>query len=552
MGTFARVPRSILTAGAIVAVALAIGRHEPAHAQSRATILAVTSDADRRAWDGTIDAMTRTGELERRREDADFLLPGRTHERFAQRYKGVPVFGGDVTRQTNAGSTVSLFGTIYNDIDMAVDPALTVDAALAVVKRESGVDLGATRAPQLMILPLDGQYRLVYHAKTFSDLGAFEYFIDANSGAVVRRLDAAQRQTAKIGTGTGVLGDQKKLSVNQSGGTYLADDELRPPFLFTFDMRGNLTRMNFILNGAINPSLSDVASSSNNVWTDQAVVDAHAYAGYVYDYYYKRFGRRGLDNQNLEMWSFVHPVIRSQAPSVPSSVLNEFYVNAFYAGDGIMVYGEGIPANLTLGGQHFDYFSGALDVVGHELTHGVTDYSSGLIYQFESGALNESFSDMMGTSIEFYYQPAGSGPLRADYIMGEDIATPGGFRSMSNPAAYGQPDHYSRRLVVTGPPTDDNDDGGVHTNSGIGNQFYYLAIEGGVNRTSGLTVQGVGAANREQIEKVVYRAFTQMMPANATYSVARAATIQSARDLYGAGSAAERAVTQSWTAVGVN
>ncbi len=123
---------------------------------------------------------------------------------------------------------------------------------------------------------------------------------------------------------------------------------------------------------------------------------------------------------------------------------------------------------------------------------------------------------------------------------------------MSNPAAYGQPDHYSRRLVVTGPPTDDNDDGGVHTNSGIGNQFYYLAIEGGVNRTSGLTVQGVGAANRDQIEKVVYRAFTQMMPANATYSVARAATIQSARDLYGAGSAAERAVTQAWTAVGVN
>jgi Zn-dependent metalloprotease len=73
-----------------------------------------------------------------------------------------------------------------------------------------------------------------------------------------------------------------------------------------------------------------------------------------------------------------------------------------------------------------------------------------------------------------------------------------------------------------------------------------------VNRTSGLTVQGVGAANRDQIEKVIYRAFTQMMPANATYSVARAVTIQSARDLYGAGSAAERAVTQAWTAVGVN
>jgi Zn-dependent metalloprotease len=82
--------------------------------------------------------------------------------------------------------------------------------------------------------------------------------------------------------------------------------------------------------------------------------------------------------------------------------------------------------------------------------------------------------------------------------------------------------------------------------------MYYLAIEGGTNRTSGLSVQGVGGANREQIEKVIYRAFTQLMPANSTFSVARAATIQAARDLYGTNSAAERAVTQAWTAVGVN
>ena len=81
---------------------------------------------------------------------------------------------------------------------------------------------------------------------------------------------------------------------------------------------------------------------------------------------------------------------------------------------------------------------------------------------------------------------------------------------------------------------------------------FYLAIEGGTNRTSGLSVQGVGAANREQMERVFYRAFTQMLPANATFAVARAATIQAARDLFGANSAAERAVTQAWTAVGVN
>jgi thermolysin len=169
-----------------------------------------------------------------------------------------------------------------------------------------------------------------------------------------------------------------------------------------------------------------------------------------------------------------------------------------------------------------------------------------LIYRNESGALNESFSDMMGTSVEFFIQPPGNGSLKADYLLGEDVVRPGGIRSMSDPASFGDPDNYSKRFLGSA------DNGGVHINSAIPNQMYYLAIEGGTNRTSGLSVQGVGGANREQIEKVVYRAFTQLMPANSTFSVARAATIQAARDLYGANSAAERAVTQAWTAVGVN
>jgi len=205
---------------------------------------------------------------------------------------------------------------------------------------------------------------------------------------------------------------------------------------------------------------------------------------------------------------------------------------------------------MTAGGQHWDYLAGAIDVVAHELTHGITDYTSDLIYENESGALNESFSDMMGTAVEFFYQQPGAGPMQADYLLGEDVITPGGIRSMANPGAFGDPDHYSKRLVT--PNDSAHDNGGVHTNSGIPNHVYYLAIEGGTNRTSGLSVEGVGQANREQIEKVMYRAFTQMMPSNATFSVARAVTIQAAVDLYGASSAAARAITQAWTAVGVN
>ena len=244
------------------------------------------------------------------------------------------------------------------------------------------------------------------------------------------------------------------------------------------------------------------------------------------------------------MLSLVHPVRRTDFSTL-FSTYDEYFTNAFYAGDGIMVYGVGLPATFTLGGQVWDYMSGALDVVAHELTHGVTEYTSNLIYRNESGALNEAFSDMMGTAAEFYWQQPGNLALRADYLMGEDVVRPGGIRSMENPQAYGDPDHYSKRFLGSA------DNGGVHINSGIANQAYYLAIEGGTNRTSGLAVQGVGQANREQIEKSFYRAFTQMLPANATFTTARVATIQAARDLYGAGSAAERAIREAWTAVGV-
>jgi len=490
--------------------------------------------------------MVRDGSLQLRRTTGDTLMSDRVHERLNQYYKGIRVQGGDVARQTDRGVSISIFGNVYSDISVGIDPVLTTSDAAAIVKRESGIDLGAAKMPQLLILPQDDGYRLVYHAKAYSLEGGTEYFIDANDGSIVMTLDAAQRQSAVVGVGTGVLGDQKKMSVASQAGTFFADDLLRPPLLWTIDMHQNLQRTLDFLNGLIDLNEPDRASDSDNKWTDGAIVDAHTYVGYTYDYYYKRFGRKGLDNNNIHLASLVHTVDRNAFRTVSSPIFGSYFVNAFYAGDGIMVYGEGLPPNQTSGGQFWNYLSGALDVTAHELSHGVTEFTSNLIYQGESGALNESFSDMMGTSVEFFYQPAGSGPMRADYLLGEDVVTPGGIRNMANPSQFGDPDHYSRRY--TGPL----DNGGVHINSAIGNQWFYLAIEGGTNRTSGLIVQGVGSANREQIERVVYRAFTQLMPANANYSTARAVTIQAATDLYGASSAATRAVTQAWAALGVN
>ena len=542
-----RVGRTLVAGIAVSLGVVVVLFHSAVRAQDRPSrSIAATDPASLRSWDSAVDSMVRDGSLQVRRTTDDTLISDRAHERLNQYYKGIRVHGGDVARQTERGVSVSIFGTVYPDINLSVDPALTTSDAAAIVKRESGVDLGPSKMPQLLILPQDNGYRLVYHAKAYTLDSASEYFIDANDGSIVMTLDAAQRQTAAVGVGTGVLNDQKKMSVTAEGGMFFADDSLRPPLLWTIDMHGNLQRTLDFLNGLISLNEPDRASDSDNKWTDSATVDAHTYVGWTYDYYYKRFGRKGLDNNNIQLASLVHTVNRSAIFSATSSVLNTFYLNAGYYGDGIMIFGEGLPSNLTISGQFWNYLSGALDVTAHELSHGVTDYTSNLIYQGESGALNESFSDMMGTSVEFFYQPAGSGPMKADYLIGEDVVTPGGLRSMANPSAFGDPDHYSQRYTGV------LDNGGVHTNSAIGNQWFYLAIEGGTNRTSGLQVTGVGSANREQIERVVYRAFTQLMPANATYSTARAVTIQAATDLYGASSAATRAVTQAWAAMGVN
>jgi bacillolysin len=500
-----------------------------------------------RDWGARVERLVSSGELQLRTVREDTMIAGRQHERLAQVYKGLRVFGGELVRQTEGPFTLTVFGTFYEGIDLEVAPRLRpADAERAVTALGATVrDLDAT---ELLVLPLEGRgYRLAYQVRGLLDRDRFdvrEYFVDAGSGEIL--LDFTDLQSQVAGIATGVFNDRKKISVRQSGATYVADDRLRPPVITTYDFKGNILKILFLQN-ASQLQASDLAADADNNWTDGANVDAHVYTGYTYDYYFKRHGRRGLDNGNAPIFGITHTVRREDIFVFPNDqFIGELYLNAFYYAPGrFMVFGEGLPSNLRFQGQAWNYLAGGLDVVAHELSHGVTVYSSNLIYQGESGALNESFSDMMGTSVEFYFQTPGSGSLQADYLLGEDVVTPGGLRSMQNPVAYGDPDHYSIRF------TGSEDGGGVHTNSGIPNHAFYLAIEGGTHRLSRVAVQGVGAGNREQIERVFYRAFTSFLTPSANFAQARAATIQAARELYGAGSAAERAVTQAWTAVGV-
>ena len=481
-------------------------------------------------WSSWLASGTSSGQWRLRAVQRDPDLPARRHQRYAQIINGVPVFGAEVVQQLDEnGATRTVFGGLYEGLSVDTQPTLTAEQARHVVEAAVGQTGSVVGQPELFVLPLDNGVFLtdMITAWSLSPPSEIRYFVDAHSGAIVFSYQNLKQDTPVIGLGTGAWGDRKKMSTQETGsGLFSAQDRLRPAPITTYDLK---------FTGYFYGT--EVATDSDNNWADSMVVDAHNYAGITYDYYYQRHGRHGIDDHDMPVINLVH-VFRN-------------YFNAFWTDDlDAMVYGDG----GVIGGVRFAPFSSAIDVAAHEMTHGVTSRTWNGIYLSESGALNEAFSDIMGTSVEFFAQPVGSGRLMADYWLGEDLSDPFNpakyaIRSMANPGLFGDPDNYSRRY--TGPLDADHDNGGVHINSGIANQAFYLLIEGGTNRTSGLRVTGLGAANRAKAEKIFFRGFTLYLTPSATFSDARRATSQAASDLYGSTGTEFQQVQAAWNAVGV-
>ena len=237
----------------------------------------------------------------------------------------------------------------------------------------------------------------------------------------------------------------------------------------------------------------------------------------VYDYYKDVFGRLSFDDLDTELTSSVH--------------YGSSYFNAFWDGQQ-MVYGDA------------DKFAQAFDVIAHELTHGVTQYTSNLIYEHQSGALNESWSDVMAV---FAGCSSATGTADCNWLMG-DTLNYGALRDLSNPPAYNDPDHMS--LYLWWPLERDN--GGVHKNSGIPNKAAYLLTAGTAGGTfHGVTVTGIGYIKAEQI---YYRAMKNYLTTYSDFTAARASLYQSCRDLIGSfGITSDDCdqVSNAWAAVGV-
>ncbi len=256
--------------------------------------------------------------------------------------------------------------------------------------------------------------------------------------------------------------------------------------------------------------------------SDSAAMAAYNNLGSTYDFYKNVFGRDSYDGSGASLIATVH--------------FSSNYNNAYWNGSQ-MVFGDG-------DGSTFSSLSGALDVVAHELTHAVTEYTANLTYSYESGALNEATSDIMGCTAEAYHD----GGVNSDtWKMGEDIYTPGtpgdALRYINDPAADGSsPDYYPDRY------TGSSDNGGVHINMGIGSLAYYLFSQGGTHPRGKTSVQ-VPALGITKARAIWYRALTTYFTSSTNFEGARNATAQAAQDLYG--STAYGAVHKAWDAVGV-
>jgi len=496
---------------------------------------------------------------------------GHQHIRLEQSFEGIKVYGSEIALHENS-TDIHLFNGRYfptpkidirqrnvtqAQAEQTVKSEITKETSLLELSPEAlklvdGEPLEST----LMIYHPESnpeQPRLVWHVQIIPNVtNRWEYFVDANTGEVLfhhknicqlfgwhedhdhHSCGADSPITSDknesfpnemvVNEETAVANDlsnvPRQISVWRDGGTYLMIDASRNMFnaaqsnlpqsavgvIGTFDANntypGQGSNINLVNHG------------NNSSWTRNEV-SAHYNAGIAYEYFRTVFGRNSIKDQGENIFSVIN---------VSDENGNDMD-NAFWNGE-TMFYGNGNQAFSAP-------LAKALDVAGHEMAHGVVQSTANLVYQGESGALNESFADIFGAMID-----------REDWQIGEEVANPsvfptGTMRDMANPNNGGnssnffwQPAHYDERF------TGSQDNGGVHINSGIPNHAYYLFA----------TTNGIG---KDKAEQIFYRALTDYLVMSSQFVDLRIAVIQAATDIHGNGSNEVAAAAAAFDAVGI-
>ena len=440
---------------------------------------------------------------------------GNTYVKVNQLLGGLPIDGKVLTVSFGkAGTVSSLFGNVENSIRTITKLGsrhLTMDEAVNKAAGQFTYDnLRQVPVTQRVVLLQNGKAYETYKVNiqyNTPQIGNWNVYVEAYSGKILKTDDNIRYDGAVTGSGTDVQGITRSLNLYQSGSTYQMKDTTKAMSgqILTYTARNAETEPGTLM------------TSSSTTVSDRAAVSAHYFAGVVYDFYKNVLNRNSLDNSGMTLTSTVH--------------YGSSYNNAFWDGSQ-MVYGDG-------DGSEFTYFSGDLDVVGHEMTHGVTERTANMTYSYQPGALNESVSDIFGVLIETYdkYNVKNGGTWAfnaSDWVVGDDIYTPGtsgdALRSLANPTLYDQPDNMSNYVNTS------SDNGGVHTNSGIPNKAAFLIA------------QSIGCP---ETAAIYYKALTTYFGASTDFAGSLDGLVQAATDIYGASSSEVTAVRNAYQSVGI-
>ncbi|WP_077325175.1 M4 family metallopeptidase [Virgibacillus siamensis] len=459
---------------------------------------------------------------------------GMKHVTLQQTINGVPVEGSEVIVHYGKDGQVNTLNGYYNRAarhdDISVKPSISKDQALDTAKKSVSAPSALPYDPtvKLVVYPYKGKNYLAYKTNVNflgKNPGNWYVYVNAKNGNVIDKvntiMDLGQYKKAS-GSGFGVLVEHRNLHISHKN---IPDDGVGTLFFLNDISHENLDGIrtydfNNQWSGQFPGELYSDKDAAFHDKYDRAAVDAHYNSEKVYEYYMEEHNRNSIDGEGMAIISTVH--------------FGKNFNNAFWNGKQ-MTYGDG-------DGDFFIPLSAGLDVAAHEMTHGVTTHTAGLHYRNQSGALNESFSDIFGALVDKEDWEVG------EEIMGDEAVASGrtSLRSLSNPnkykvsadyVPYGDgsgtyPSHmdqfYDLPLAL--------DNGGVHINSSIFNHAAYL----------------IGTEiGKDKLGQIYYRALVHYLTPTSNFSDARRAVVQSATDLYGANSTEVQACIEGFDEVGI-
>ncbi|WP_435273358.1 M4 family metallopeptidase [Streptomyces parvulus] len=452
---------------------------------------------------------------------------GTLHTRYERTYDGLPVLGGDLVVAGDAGKTERVVKATSKAIRPAtVTPKISAgkaeQQAVSVAKAAGAEGAAADRAPRKVIWAAQGNPVLAYETvvgglQEDGTPNELHVITDAATGAKLFEYQAIHN-----GTGNTMYSGTVTLGTAQSGSSYTLTDTTRGNHK-TYNLNRGTSGTGTLFSGP-----DDVWGNGQASNAETAGADAHYGAALTWDYYKNVHGRSGIRGDGVGAYSRVH--------------YGNNYVNAFWSDSCFcMTYGDGSGNANPLT---------SIDVAAHEMTHGVTSNTAGLVYSGESGGLNEATSDIFGAAVEFH---ANNSSDVGDYLIGEEIDINGDgtpLRYMDKPSKDGA----SKDAWYSGIGSID-----VHYSSGPANHFFYLLSEGSGTKTingvsydsptsDGLPVTGIG---RDKAAKIWFRALTTKFTSNTNYAAARTGTLAAAGELYGTDSTEYKRVQDAWAGINV-